>query len=97
MIIEKMNSDKIDSALQRIIEMSTNLRAIEEELESIDKNLSDINLSYLSGKVSEEFYNNSKDKLNKRRRVSIDKINKAVNEMLAISEPLPETISKFKL
>jgi hypothetical protein len=97
MVLEKINPDKIDATLERVLEMSSNVRVLQEDMENINKNLKDVNFDYLAGKISKEVYEGSKKDLGKRRKIIIDRINKAVGDILSVSSDLPEIIKNSKL
>ena len=97
MVIEKINSDKIEATLENIFEMSSKLRVLQEDLENINKSLKDVNFDFISGKISKEMYQDSKKELGNKRKIIIDKTNKMVNDILSVSKGLPELISKNKI
>jgi hypothetical protein len=96
-VLEKINEDVIESVLERIFEMSSDLRNLQENLQDINKNLKDINTSYLSGKISQDMYKDSKNELSKRRKIAIDNVNKMVNDILTVSKSLPGILNKSKI
>jgi hypothetical protein len=96
-MLDKINEDAIEAILEKVFEMSSELKNLQEGLQDIDKSLKDVNANYISGKISQEMYKGSRNDLAKRRKIAIDKINKTVNGILAVSKSLPAIISKSKV
>jgi hypothetical protein len=97
MVIEKINVDKIETLLEKVFETSSKLRVFQEDLENINKSLKEVNFDYLAGKISKEMYDDSRNELNGKRKLTIDRINKTVSETLAMTKSLPELIGKNKV
>jgi hypothetical protein len=97
MVIEKININKIENSLKRISEESSKLKVIQEELENINKSLKDVNFDFLSGKISKQMYQESKNNLDKKKKILIDKVNKNINSILVLTEGLSEVISENKV
>jgi hypothetical protein len=96
-MLEKINEDAIEAVLEKVFEMSSDLKNLQEGLQDINKSLKDVNANYLSGKISQEMYKGSKSDMTKRRKIAIDKINKTVNDILIVSKSLPEILNKIKI
>jgi len=97
MVIEKININKIENLSKRIIEESSKLKVLQQELDSVNKNLKEVNFNYLSGKVSIQVYQTSKKNLEKKRKLLIDNVNKNVNITLPILKSLSEVINENKI
>ena len=97
MVLEKISINKIESSLKRISEESSKLKIMQEELENINKNLKNVNFDLLSGKVSEQMYKESKNNLERKKKILIDKVNKDINSILILTKGLSEVIAENKV
>ena len=97
MVIEKINIDNIENSSKRVIEESSKLKVLQQELDSVNKNLKETNFNFLSGKVSIQVYQTSKKSLENKRKPLIDKINKNINIILPIMKGLSEVINENKI
>jgi len=97
MVIEKINVNKIENLSKRIIEESSKLKVLQQELDSVNKNLKEVNFNFLSGKVSIQVYNTSKKNLERKRKLLIDKVNKNINTTLPLVKNLSEVINENKI
>jgi hypothetical protein len=97
MVIEKINTDRVQKVLERVFEMSTDLRVLQEDIQTIDKSIKDVNFDYVAGKISGQMYKSSKDQLVKKRRAMIDRLNKMVGSILVVSKSIPEILKSSKL
>ena len=97
MVVEKINVNKIENLSKRIIEESSKLKVLQQELDSVNKNLKEVNFNFLSGKVSIQVYNTSKKNLERKRKLLIDKVNKNINTTLPLVKNLSEVINENKI
>jgi uncharacterized protein YukE len=97
MVIEKVNINKIENSLKRIVEESSRLKVLQQELDNTNKNLKEVNFNLLSGKVSNEVYQTSKKSLENKRKILIDNVNKNINNILSIVKDLSEVINENKI
>jgi hypothetical protein len=97
MVIEKVNINKIENSLKRVVEESSKLKVFQQELDNLNKNLKEVNFNLLSGKVSNQVYQISKRNLERKRKLLIDKVNKNINIILTIVKGLSEVINENKI
>jgi len=97
MVIEKININKIENSLKRIVEESSKLKVLQQELDNANKNLKEVNFNLVSGKVSNQVYQVSKKSLEKKRKILIDKVNKNINIVLTLLKGLSEVINENKI
>jgi len=97
MVIEKININKIENSLKRVVEESSKLKVLQQDLDNVNKNLKEVNFNFLSGKVSNQVYQTSKKSLENKRKFLIDNINKNINIVLTIVKGLSEDINENKV
>jgi hypothetical protein len=97
MVIEKINVNKIENSLKRVVEESSKLKVFQQDLDNVNKNLKEVNFNFLSGKVSNQVYQTSKKSLERKRKLLIDKVNKNINVILTLVKGLSEIINENKI
>ena len=59
--------------------------------------MKDVNFDFLSGKISNQVYQEAKKNLERKKKIMIDKVNKNINGILILTKDLSEVISENKV
>ncbi|MEM5869915.1 MAG: hypothetical protein QXR09_01975 [Candidatus Aenigmatarchaeota archaeon] len=96
-LINKINLNDIHANVRKIINLTFDIRLLQDQLEDVINYISS-NKKYLeSGKISKEMYEENQLKLEEGKKILIEKINKKVELLVKVAEKSKQLIGSNKI
>jgi chromosome segregation ATPase len=97
MVIKKINLSKIEEYLKEIIESSTEIETIKEEVKDVSQALGNNNIEFKSGKISKEVFDDIKNNLEKEKKMLENKISVEKKKISDVSNELSNFMKENKV